>query len=77
MKKVIMGSVMFALGTLSVLGVWTYHMFEKFLYAAYDYGTQFGGMELTWTLIPLVVLAFVGLVIGLVGAFSRDKKENK
>ena len=48
MKKVIMGSVMFALGTLSVLGVWTYHMFDKFLYAAYDYGTQFGGMELSF-----------------------------
>lgn len=77
MKKLIFGLVTFFTSVLGIFSSMAIEAFGRYLYAVYGaYAT--GLMETCGaSLFVFVITAAIGFVFALIGALSRDKKENK
>lgn len=74
MKKLIVGLAMFIVGISSIFAILALKEHNNFLYAAYGYyNPVITYPEFTWFVLGVSIFSAIGLVIALIGAFTREK----
>lgn len=73
MKKIIVGLTMLVIGISSNFALMAIRAFRDFLYAAYGYYARYIEFpEYSWVVLGLSIFSAIGLVIALIGAFTRE-----
>lgn len=76
MKKLIFGLATFFTSVLGIIGSMAVDAFGNYIYAAYGDLIGLMGTESAYEF-AFVITAAIGFVFALIGALTRDKKENQ
>lgn len=75
MKKLILGLGILLAGVFGIIGSMACFIGTVYLNIVYSYSSLVDMASVS--MLSFVAVAVVGIVLAIIGAFSRDKKENK